>query len=223
MKKIVLMLAIGGMAASSFGQGLVALVNGAASNVSTNSTLNYLGESLPGGSIGLTTGSTAAPNGYYYALLMQPYGGSGATVSSTVQNILTSGWTFAGIQGVNALGAGRFGGGASASTTAGDPTVGSPPNQFLVVGWSAGLGNSWGSITSALGLGGSGLAAGNFIGVSATGSGVGSSLVAEILFSGATGITSPITLFSTNPVPEPGTLALMALGSASLLLFRRKK
>jgi hypothetical protein len=31
------------------------------------------------------------------------------------------------------------------------------------------------------------------------------------------------TTFSTSPVPEPGTLALVGLGGLSLLLFRRKK
>lgn len=42
---------------------------------------------------------------------------------------------------------------------------------------------------------------------------------------GFTGQASPITAFGIAPipVPEPGTMALAALGGASLLLFRRRK
>jgi hypothetical protein len=222
MKKLIVTLALGGgMVASSYAQGLVNFANTAVSDVYTNSTQNYLGTTLLNGATGLTTGSTTAPNSYYYALLVQTY--SGTLVTSTLANVLTSGWTYTGLTAVNALGYGRLGGGISAQTAAGTDAAG-VANQFIVVGWSASLGTSWAVVSQLLATEYSSLPTGGYIGISATGTGTGQTTSSETLFGTAgTGILSTIELYSTTQVPEPGTLALAALGGASLLLFRRKK
>jgi hypothetical protein len=218
MKKTLTMLAVVGTAFVSFGQGHVNFANTSGSqNVSTNTTQNYLGVAVSGGASGLVSGSGAAPSGYYYALLIQSWDGVSATKTATFANLFTSGWTYSGVTGLNGLGAGRIAGGSDATTTAGNAL--GALNQFAVVGWSANLGTTWASVSSALQAGT--LASTGVMGISSTGTGTGIVSPPEAIF-GGTGITSPFTLYSTA-VPEPTTMALIALGGASLVLFRRRK
>ena len=221
MKKTIIALAVAVTAISSFAQGHVNFVNGSTTRVSTNSTVNYLGSSLVNGTVGTAPGSSAAPAGYLYALLAQSYT-SGPTVSATLGNVLSGGWTFTGLLGTNALAAGSINGVADATSTAGLALASG--NQFVIVGWSAtllGL-NSWSAFSTAL-LNAT-FTNGGYVGISSVGTGTGIASPPQALFIG-TGITTGFTLFSTtvSAVPEPGTMALAALGGASLLLFRRKK
>jgi hypothetical protein len=223
MKKLALILTLSGIVGISFGQGNVNFVNGAATDVSTNTTLNIFGNATGSGASGLTLGSTAAPSGYYYALLAQPYFGSGPTVATAISNLLTTGWTYTGALGVNALGAGRIAGGANTLTTAGMPVL-SPQvwNQFLVVGWSSSLGTTWSTVSAELS---SGIwnPLGGVFGISSVGTGLGATSPPEFIFTAAGAITTPFSLYSVAVIPEPTTLALVGLGGLSLLLFRRRK
>ncbi len=218
MKKIVTTLAVCGMAVASFAQGHVNFVNASGfQNVSTNISQDIFGNPTGLVGVGLVNGSGVEPNGYYYALLAQPYSGSGPTVPTTIGNLLTSGWTFTGAQGVNALGRGRIGGGADTITTAGMPLGGT--NQFLVAGWSASLGSTWRQFPL------------NFkvaIGVTKVSlvypalALVQLALALQKQYLVGHGVASPFTLYAV-PIPEPSTIALAGLGGLSLLLFRRKK
>jgi len=221
MKKLTVILSIVAAASVSYGQGFVNFANGSATGVSTNAALDINGASTGKSGTGLTTGSTAAPQGYYYALLMQSYSGSGATVATTIQTLLTTGWTFTGAQATNALGAGRLGGGATAATSSAD-IVGNA-NQFIIAGWSSNLGSSWAAVSSQLQSGNWSVPLNQtgYFGISAVGTGTGQANTSpEALFSGS-GITTATTLFVV-PTPEPTTMALAGLGSAALLMFRRR-
>jgi len=220
MKKTLVIATIAALSISTYAQGVVNLVNTSTTRVSTNSTQNYLGQSLTGGVSGLTQNSTASPAGYIYALLSKSWDGSSALSTATLANVLSGGWTFA-ASGTNALAGGSIGGGASAAT-AGSVMPTGANNQFVVVGWSATLLgiNTYSAFASA--LQNSSFASGGFVGISSTGSGLGSASPPETIFGGATGIQSGFTLYSTTPVPEPGTIALASLGALGLLAFRRR-
>ncbi len=214
---------------SGFGQGFVDFRNNGGQNVSTNNTQDIYGNSTSLSGFGLTFGSGAATNGYYYVLLMQPYS-SGPTNNPTASTLLSSGWLFAGIGATNVVNAGRLGGGAAALTTANDPT--GSGNQFVVAGWSSNVATNglagWLTVSNELSLG-SWTTLNNstgYFGISQVGTGVGSASSAspELLFTTAagTGIQSGWNLFVV-PVPEPSTFALASFGGLSLLLFRRRK
>jgi len=232
MKKLAVIIALATVVGTSFGQGFVNFVNGAASNVTTNDTTDVYGAAYtgPGASVGSQTGlqgtSGALPQGFYYALLMQPYAG-GATNNPTASTVLSGGWLYTGTGATNALGAGRLSGGATAGTTQNDG-VGSG-NQFIVVGWSSNVATNglagWLTVSNCLAAGSWSTLNGGigYFGVSTVGTGVGQPNTSpEQLFGGATGIQSGFTLFAV-PVPEPSTMALAGLGGLSLLLFRRRK
>ena len=78
---------------------------------------------------------------------------------------------------------------------------------------------------------GAGMLAGSFYGISATGNaepggGTPALPVWHLFGTTASAQGTPVggfQLVEVSTVPEPGTLALAALGGASLLLFRRKK
>ena len=218
MKKNIVALSILVASLSTYAQGYINFANTSGSqNVSTNAALNIFGQSTGNSGSGLTTGSSSAPSAYIYALLFQSYSGSGPTVAASFSSLLSSGWLFSGAYATNVLGAGRLGGGATAVASQMSAGV---ANQFVTIGWSANLGN-WTSVSNSIQTGV--WSTPGYVGLSGVGTGIGgTSQSSEIIFGGSTGIQSPFSLFAT-PVPEPGTLALAALGGASLLLFRRRK
>ena len=229
MKKLVITLALAGLMSTAYGQGYVAFVNAASTDVYTNSTQTIWGVATGGGGSALTP--TAANGGsFYYALLMQSYSGSGGTVSSSLTSIAANGWLATGLFGTPGIAAGRLGGGNPANALSGD-TIG-VGNQFFVLGWSgnvapgtlAGLATVEADLALGSTFSGWTLSTGTqgFLGVSAVGTGVGQPNTGPELLYTAGGITGFMPLYLV-PVPEPATFALIGLGGLSLLLFRRRQ
>jgi len=234
MKKLAATLCLAAMATGAFAQGTVNFSNPIGQNISTNAS------AISGG-----TGATAnAAGGFYYGLFLAP--STVTTIDSSLQGLLTPTWTFANIYATNTATAGRLSGGTPA-------VPGWPAAQFdtyIIVGWSANLGHDWTTIQNELNgasfsgnqwIGGNfGTPAGNaFLGASFARAGGGGLPFGEpggasgtdtyptlnLFGTASTGTgtpASPFTLFYVN-VPEPTSFALLGLGSAALMIFRRRK
>jgi hypothetical protein len=230
MKKPITILAAAGLAASVSAQGFVNMANSSTTEVSTNPLENYLGfsEYNLGAAIGPTFGSGTAPQGYYFALFAQLYSGGG-TAAVNIFNLTGGGWQFTGLYATNALGAGRFSPGTVDAATAQDMAIGSE-DQYLVLGWSSNEshGANVNTILAALGTEDWLVPYGGYVGVSSVGVVLsvagGPPATASTLFGTAPGITSGFQLdFIDVDGPEPSSLALSAVGGASLLLFRLRR
>lgn len=221
MKKIVLIL-IGTIIGSflTYGQGTVALyyTGGATYGIYTNN--------------GVVSGLTAGTANYYYALLTATYGGA-----APANNPTNAVWTFSGNYATNYLNTGGIrGAGAAAGfacsgfALANGSYLASTPSYYMIVGWSANLGSNWTTISSEIGN----WTSTGYFGYSSVAYQVAGNPSQSINavnlygdpsgYSGA-GLTNGFTLNLVSPTatPEPSTLALAALGGASLLLFRRRK
>jgi PEP-CTERM motif-containing protein len=215
MKKLATIICLSAMAVGAYAQGYIS-GNTAATGalVSTN-----------GSSIGLTTGLTSTGGGLYE---FGVFTGS-ATLSAGQIDPLNGGlWTFTGVYGTNDNLAAQKGGLNAPSQPANGWATG-VSNAFFVAVWSANLGTSWSQIANAVSNNFASSPLG-WYGLSGIGYGVAGSPppgVAMPLFGAsiptATPINSPITLFPTIVVPEPTTFALLGLGAAGLLIFRRRK
>jgi hypothetical protein len=145
---------------------------------------------------------TGPAGSYYFALLTAP-GAAGP-------------FTFANVYGTNLV---NTSGGRFSGNTAGSVVVtGWAPGATLsyeVAAWESSLGPTFNAAwltTHPNGL----------FGVSAVGSGVaggGAQSLPTLQLFGGTGITAGFTLTS---VPEPTSMALVGLGAAALLIFRRR-
>jgi len=223
MKKTLIIAAVAALAAvSTQAQGLVT-INQTSQVVRTNTT---------GGTSGFVDGSGA----YNFALLYSTSTSLASSANQIYGNTANFNlWVDAGVTGANGFGLNRGKLTAAASATA---TGWTAPGltydnlrSVIIVGWSASYGASWSAIAAGVSAGN--LAAGGFFGVTALGTsfagGGAGSLPAVNAWNaggqpGATGIVPlQLTLNQIAAVPEPSTMALAALGGASLLLFRRRK
>lgn len=230
------------LTSAAFAQGTVnwSVLSPAAITSVTNSTVasTFGGNGTP---VGTTSGNISTSTGsplYYYALLYTSYSsGQGNTTladPTTMSQLNAAGWTSTGLSATNSgTSAGKLGA-ISPSTQDAVPWANGVTNNIMLVGWSANLGNSWGAVSNVLAnwntLGStiSGLA---FFGESSTGflnPGAANPGV-QVFATSSSGQGLPIDNLNMPldelvvSTPEPGTLALAALGGASLLLFRRKK
>ena len=239
MKKVLSLLACVSIGSLAYGQGTIQF-NSSNLGVSTNTAKSHFDNS--GTETGGTAGKTAiTAGGFYYALLIQSYTG---TLSASATNVTGFGWTqavsagvplvgtngTAGPQAGSILGTGGAGGvavdGWATPTGATYDTAGH--EYIMVVGWSASLGTTWSAVSAQLQSGT--WAANGFFGVSRIGdsyAGGANGLGGQSIFTLANAQTlTPITaftLYSVSSVPEPGTMALAALGGAAMLMFRRRK
>jgi len=236
MKKTLTVLAISGLAVAAFAQGTVNWAGVAGSFIAaTNSSVyssfspTLAGQATTG--IVQGTGTTAgdATTLFYYELLVS----STASTSPTTLSSLSS-WSDTGLEAQN--GAGSNGRilqlNSSQNATANNWPVGTDMN-IVLVGWSANLGATYSAFLSSLqnwATVQNTLTGPAFVGASSTGN-----MTIENANPGITvlgGGVGNINNQTGNPmvmeplavtVPEPGTLALAAIGGASLLMFRRKK
>lgn len=219
MKKIALTIAMVGFIATSYGQGYVTVAGTYQNFIDpTVLTTAWAGGNTGGG---VAIGNIASGQSYNVALLTSTSAsplttlfGSGAALAST--------WQDTGLLGHNTTFAGRLSIGTG--IVANNAPIGAV-QSWILVAWSANLGSTWTSVQSSL-------ASGNFsqagyLGWSIVGSGASAAAppTPALTIQGASGSIIPqgLTMLSTVPVPEPGTMALAALSGASLLLFRRRK
>ena len=223
MKKIVFAALLGAFALQGYSQG-VGLVN--MSNASAApTTTNYNNGSASGNAMG-------AGNFYYELLIASSLPSTngmtitvGASGITSAANPLNFSFTDSTVSGTNTAAGtgGRFSGG-SASGVSVPGTLAGVTYYDLVVGWSASLGTTWSAVASQI----NNWHSTGYFGYSV----MGSFVAGGSLAGGGTQPTPQImsattipgfSMFNVTPVPEPGTLALAALGGASLLLFRRRK
>jgi hypothetical protein len=173
---------------------------------------------VPTGGVATPMPSSAnSPFGYYFELLVN----SSANPSS---NPLAQGWMDSTLTLTNKS-AGLVN---SVNSFAVPSTIwnGGTTASYMLVGWSANEGTSWGTVSGEIGN----WPVNGYYGVSAIGSGAAGAASPAPPFhifgaANASGIpiNTVMDLNAVTAVPEPGTLALAALGGASLLMFRRKK
>jgi len=184
---------------------------------------------------GPTTGVTATSGNYYYALLIATYGGAAPS-----DNPNDPAWTFSGLYATNYLNSGgvRSTGNANGTAVNGWPLANgsytaSTPEYYMLVGWSASYGLNESTVVGDYNGGvNSTLTPGTYFGFSPVAYQVGGnpsqSLNAVNLFGNPSGVSGAglnvgFDLNQVTAVPEPGTMAMAALGGLSLLAFRRKK
>jgi len=244
MKKLVLTsICTLAVAAGVFAQGTVNwALNPGDYSAQTNSTQYsplFGGGATGSGAQGRPLGGAAGgTGGYYIELLTQAYSGNGSTVAgggtvaspTTLAQLAT--WSDTGLGGTNSPsnGSGVTIGGSSQAVA--NNWAASSTQSVMVVEWSANLGTTFAAALASMqnqSYVSSGANA--FFGESVTGyllSGNGNPGVTVFAGSQANG-NAGVPIFSQNtqlfvlPVPEPGTIAMAALGGLSLLAFRRKK
>jgi hypothetical protein len=226
MKKILVASMLAALSMSVYGQGLVSILESTLT-ISTNAT------AITGGTSGKLN-STA--NSYYFELLeiSDPSGSTTLPSNLSWNGTQVTGlgsWSDSSVSGTNATGinGGKISAISAVPGTAASGWAGGSTNFFIVVGWSANEGSSWSTVaTEATSGNWTTLGANSAFGWSLVGYGPSATSPNPgfSVFGTATpgAINTPFTLTAiAAPIPEPGTMALAALGGASLLMFRRKK
>jgi len=209
MKRILTICALGAFGLSAYAQGIVSLQETAVT-VNTNST------SFAGGTTG-RIGSTA--NSYYFELLVESDPTGSTTLPSISGLTALSSWTDSSVAGTNytGLNAGHVNGIAPSPGAAVNGWAAGTTNFVVVVGWSANEGTTWSQveneienntlvsgINTALGYGEGYITAGG-------------NPPANLIFGPNPGEVGVLTLSAVPvPSPEPATMALAAIGGASL-------
>jgi hypothetical protein len=226
MKKLIATLSLAALATGAFAQGFVTIANGG------GSTAMY---TVSGGVSNLTSKTASA---YYYDVLVNA--STVTTIDASLQGVLASGWSDAGLTGGNNTGLGTGGKITAGNTQANFWPIGNEMSA-VVVGWSGSIGTTLASALAAINGAtltkgangawtGGNLLAGQYVGfttVAQAFSGPDAGTAAALFLTAPTSgtplpISGTTSLFTVN-VPEPGTMALAGLGVASLLIFRRRK
>jgi hypothetical protein len=231
MKKILATLALTGLAGAAFAQGNVNWSGVAGLFIAqTNSTVfstfstQNAGAATGSGAVGATAASSSTL--FYFELLTSTTSSSAPTTVSGL-----SAWLDTGVTAQNgAASNGRILQLNSSTAVAANNWPAGTAQNAIMVGWSANLGTTW---SAALGvLQGGSWGANSFFGV---GSSVGNFATLAVnpgatvfgtsagLINNAAANPMQMDLLNVAATPEPGTMALAAVGGLSLLAFRRKK
>lgn len=244
MKKLVLTsICTLAVASGAFAQGAITWANIGAGFVTSVTNSTQYSPLFGGGATG-SGGSSATGvigSGYYYELLFTSYtpGGPAASQPTTLSQLAT--WTDTGLEATNGTVGGRLATinpNADYNITGFSDALNTPnsTNSIMLVGWSANLGSTYAAAIASLnslnfvGQGFFGMSSVGYIQGLASGTSPGASPFAggantgagHPIYNSATGGGTPMQLLAI-PVPEPGTIAMAALGGLSLLAFRRKK
>lgn len=230
MKKLLVTIGLAAVAAGAFAQGTVNPANSTTTKINTNAPANNIG-TTPG--VGNTSG---AAQGFYYEVLTAP--STVTTVDSSLQGLLSGPWSDTSMQLTNTAVVGRLTGLSGAAGVVQNWPQ-SSRQTYIIVGWSSNEGSTWASVSAKLAgavfsggkWGGGLLLPGGYLGATTIQSGTsGTSTGAGALSlfgstSSATGspISTTTDLFLVDIVPEPTSFALMGLGAAAMLIFRRRK
>jgi hypothetical protein len=225
MKKLAVTLSLLAIAAGAFAQGTVGPGNTGTTRFQTNST-----------AIGGGVGNANAANGpFFYEVLTAP--STVTTVDASLQALVQAGslWSDTGLRPTNTAIAGAMAGPTAVSHW--DIGV---SQSYIIVGWSANLGSSWGQVATELNgatlsgglwsggtLGSSGFLGATAVGWRQAGGVIGSTTIPTASLFGTvddaqgTTIKTPTSLFVI--APEPTSFALAGLGAAALMVLRRRK
>jgi len=241
MKKLAATLCLSALATAVFAQGTVNFVNSATTFIRTNAVAS----ASAGGTAGNTSGGTGTGGTWVYGVFTAA--STVTSLSPSLQELLSGSWTFTGLYGTNTTltTGGRVNGGNGVATTTGwDAGV---TNSFAIVGWSSNVGgqnwnavrsqlqgatfsggawNNWDSAHSNPALSGNAFFGASAVSFGAAGGGTGGLGAFSLFGTGPNGQGNPLTsgfdLFIVN-VPEPTSFALLGLGTAAMLIFRRRK
>jgi len=231
MKKLVLTTACALVAGASFAQGTVnwSSISPNGLTFTTNTTtLSYLstGAQLPAAQATGVASSTAGS--YYYELLYQNSGSTGAATAAPTTLAALDSWVDTGIEALNGTTGKVLPTVANETSLSVPGTTSGGSYSFIVVGWSANLGTTWSAVSSVLNSP-SQLAA--VVGVPLFGESttafapLGTGNPGATLIGTAAGeiksLNTPLEPIAS--APEPTTIALGVMGAASLMALRRKK
>ena len=192
MKEILLGVSLLLPGSTTFAQGTVVFVNSPTTLVSV-------------GGAGQSALISGPPGSYYFALLIAPPGTADA-----------SQFAFTGVYATNTATPGRIGPSSYTPSVPGWPVA--VDMSFLVAGWSSSLGHDWNQQWMSASFGAFGYFGFSTIGIGTTGGpGAGGPPVADLNLFGGLGIQ---TGWNLDPVPEPSTVVLLALGAFGLILRR---
>jgi len=238
MKKTILTsLCVVALSGASFGQGyvnwstIVPTVMSAQTNATQYSSFDPNKAGLAdsnGGAQGNTAASSTGLS-YYWTLLYAPVGTAAPTTVSQL-----SAWSATGLYAINAANHNLTPSTVSSpSSGTGSltqlPWANGTTEEIILAGWSGNIaGANWSTVLTDLQTWNqvaSSIIGTAFFGVSNEGQFNPSAASPGATPFGSGGlINSPnMQLYALSTVPEPGTIALAAIGGASLLLFRRKK